>query len=137
MTRDKKEVRKYLTTTQAARIAHLSPSTLLRAVQGKKLRAFSTPGGHFRIDPASLEAFLKSSGVQEGGKKKIWLVRLSSSEGRKLLDKLAGDNDFSMTDDPAPGERPCVILVDASSTGKKKVSLTDLHDTLRRWCGTN
>jgi excisionase family DNA binding protein len=137
MTRDKKEARRYLTTTQAARLAHLSPSTLLRAVQGKKLKAFSTPGGHFRIDPASLETFLRSSGIQ-GGKKKVWLVRLSPVERKKLLENLAGDEAFSVSEETSGEERPCLILLDAGDGGgKKKASSTDLHARLRRWCGVN
>lgn len=136
MTRDKKETRRYLTTTQAARLAHLSPSTLLRAVQGKKLKAFSTPGGHFRIDPASLDAFLRSSGVHNG-KKQIWLVRLSASERQKLLKTLSGDAAFSLVDDTDLAEKPCLILLDSLTAGSKKISSADLHARLRRWYGSN
>ena len=46
-----------MTTTQAARAVHVSPSTILRAVQAGKLRGFATPGGHFRLDAKAVLQF--------------------------------------------------------------------------------
>ncbi len=48
---------KRYTTTQAAKILGLSPSTVLRAVKDKALAAHTTPGGHFRIPAPAVEAF--------------------------------------------------------------------------------
>lgn len=53
--------RKTLTTTQAARLASISPSTMLRAAQAGQVKAFKTPGGHFRVDPNSLKNFVPKS----------------------------------------------------------------------------
>ncbi|MFH1438654.1 MAG: helix-turn-helix domain-containing protein [Pseudomonadota bacterium] len=43
------ESRKYLTTTQAARMLSVSPDTVLKWVRAGKLRSHRTLGGHFRI----------------------------------------------------------------------------------------
>lgn len=59
--REKLGIRKYYTTTQAATVCHISPSTLLRAIRHKRLNAFATPGGHFRVAHDDLQAFLNSS----------------------------------------------------------------------------
>lgn len=48
---------KLYTTTQAATMLNLSPSTVLRAVKDKQLKAGHTPGGHFRIPESAIEAF--------------------------------------------------------------------------------
>ena len=110
--RETKEPRRYLTTTQAARRAHVSPSTLLRAVQTKKLKAFSTPGGHFRVDPASLDAFLQSSGMP-GEKKKVLLWRMSRQDRETLLEKLTRDADFSLSGEVAGEDKPALIIAGA------------------------
>lgn len=130
--RDKKEAPRYFTTTQAARRAHLSPSTLLRAVQTKKLKAFSTPGGHFRIDPVSLEIFLQGSG-QNIGKKKILLWRMSMTDRETLLQKLTQDKDFAISSETSgAGDPPHLIILDAAKNGK---SVGDPHKHLRKLCG--
>lgn len=48
---------KRYTTTEAAKLLSLSPSTVLRAVKDKMLKTHTTPGGHFRIPASSVEAF--------------------------------------------------------------------------------
>lgn len=133
--RETKEPRRYLTTTQAARRAHVSPSTLLRAVQTKKLKAFSTPGGHFRVDPASLEAFLQSSGMP-GEKKKVLLWRMSRQERETLLEKLTRDADFSLSGEAAGDDKPALIILEVLPEGKRNGKpSSDPHKKLRRWCG--
>lgn len=133
--RDKKESPRYFTTTQAARRAHVSPSTLLRAVQNKKLRAFSTPGGHFRIDPASLDLFLQTSGLP-GDKKKVLVWRVSAQDREALLERLTRDADFNMlSESTAAGEKPALIVLDVLPAGKRGKPAGDLHGRLRKWCG--
>ena len=53
-----------MTTTQAASLVHVSPSTILRAVQMKKLRAFKTPGGHSRLDSGAVIRLFQESGPE-------------------------------------------------------------------------
>jgi excisionase family DNA binding protein len=96
--RDTKENRRYLTTTQAARLAHLSPSTLLRAIQDKKLQAFSTPGGHFRVDPASLQSFIKASNVGPKDRRQVLVVPVTSPERDRLLRDLKADEGFTVAE---------------------------------------
>ncbi len=45
----------WITTAKAARLLHVSPSTMLRACEAGKYRCFKTPGGHYRVDPKGLE----------------------------------------------------------------------------------
>jgi excisionase family DNA binding protein len=96
--RDTKENRRYLTTTQAARLAHLSPSTLLRAIQDKKLQAFSTPGGHFRVDPISLQSFIKASNVGAMDRRRILVVPVSLPERERLIQDLKTDEGFTVAE---------------------------------------
>lgn len=53
------KIEKRYTTTQAAKLLGLSPSTVLRAVNDKKLKAQVTPGGHFRITRSAVMDFQK------------------------------------------------------------------------------
>lgn len=46
-----------MTTAAAARLVGVSSSTMLRAVQAKKIKSFKTPGGHFRLDPEAVVKF--------------------------------------------------------------------------------
>ncbi len=54
-----KATEKFYTTTEAAKLVNLSTSTLFRAIRNKNIKAFSTPGGHFRITRQALEEFSK------------------------------------------------------------------------------
>src|SRR4051812_10832589 len=60
---NKRLPREIYTRSQAAQICHLSPSTLFRAIRNKQIKAFSTPGGHFRITQQDLDEFLIHNGM--------------------------------------------------------------------------
>ncbi len=49
----------FITSTQAARLAGVSSSTILRALISRKIRSFTTPGGHFRVAPKNVLAHFK------------------------------------------------------------------------------
>ncbi|HRY29249.1 MAG TPA: response regulator [Elusimicrobiota bacterium] len=90
----KKQFEKYYTTAEAARLCHVSHSTIFRAALQKKLNAYSTPGGHFRIAPADLEKFAKDNGLpytpEHTRRKKILVVEDNAVELRlikRLLEK--------------------------------------------------
>jgi excisionase family DNA binding protein len=51
------------TTSEAARICRISPSTLFRAIRNNQIKAFATPGGHYRITREDLDRFLVQSGM--------------------------------------------------------------------------
>lgn len=51
-----------MTTTQAARlIPGVSTSTLYRAVRSGKIKAFRTPGGHYRVEAQEVKDFFTRS----------------------------------------------------------------------------
>ena len=52
-----------LTTGQVARYCHVSRATILNWVRKRKLKAYATPGGHFRVLAADLLAFLEAHGM--------------------------------------------------------------------------
>jgi excisionase family DNA binding protein len=124
--REKTE-RPYLTTTQAARLCHLSPSTLLRAIRDKKIRAFSTPGGHFRIERSSLEEYARQAGIRSkplGEKRpKIMLVQSGKEERARLSRGLSEDKEFDILEAGTCFEagylmaeaRPAAVILDADT----------------------
>lgn len=52
-----------LTTTQAARLCGVDRRTILRYVQSGQLTSYRTPGGHYRIRPEELSAFMDALGL--------------------------------------------------------------------------
>lgn len=53
---------KYCTTTRAAElIGGMSASTIYRAVQKGKIKSFRTPGGHYRVSVADVQAFARAT----------------------------------------------------------------------------
>jgi excisionase family DNA binding protein len=48
---------KSLTTGEVARICQVSQTTVLNWIRDRGLNAYTTPGGHYRIQPADLQAF--------------------------------------------------------------------------------
>ena len=48
---------KPLTTGEIARICQVSQATVLNWIRDRGLTAFTTPGGHYRVLPADLQAF--------------------------------------------------------------------------------
>lgn len=53
-------VTKPLAVGQAAEICRVTPRTINNWIRSGKLKAYSTPGGHFRIWPSDLRTFLKA-----------------------------------------------------------------------------
>jgi len=53
----------YLTTFQISKICEVNPTTVQNWIKEDKLRAFVTPGGHRRVRPADLVAFMKQYGM--------------------------------------------------------------------------
>jgi excisionase family DNA binding protein len=48
---------KPLTTGEIARICQVSQATVLNWIRDRGLKAYATPGGHYRVLPADLRAF--------------------------------------------------------------------------------
>ena len=52
-----------LTTGQVARYCHVSRATILDWIKSGKLKAYTTPGSHFRVLSADLLSFLEAHGM--------------------------------------------------------------------------
>lgn len=51
----------HMTTSQVARVFGVLPSTVRKWVMDGKLRAaITTPGGHYRFDPADIDRFVNA-----------------------------------------------------------------------------
>lgn len=50
-----------LTPKEVAVLFHVDPKTVSRWTSAKKIRAFKTPGGHYRYHREDVEQLLKSS----------------------------------------------------------------------------
>lgn len=90
----KAQVDKYYTTTEAARLCSVSHSTIFRAILNKKLKAFSTPGGHFRISQDDLADFAKQNDIPYAGwedrRRRVLVIEDNPAELRlikRLLEK--------------------------------------------------
>jgi two-component system OmpR family response regulator len=54
---------KLLTATEVARYCGVTSVTVSRWIRGNKLRAYTTPGGHYRIRKRDFKEFLEASGL--------------------------------------------------------------------------
>jgi excisionase family DNA binding protein len=52
-----------LTAGDIARYCGVTSSTVSRWIRGNKLRAYTTPGGHYRIQKRDFKEFLETSGL--------------------------------------------------------------------------
>jgi excisionase family DNA binding protein len=86
---------KFYTTTRAARLCNVSHSTIFRAIQQKKLKAFSTPGGHFRVSPEDLQEFAHQNSIPISGwenrRHKVLIIEDNPAELRLLRRVLEKD----------------------------------------------
>lgn len=67
---------KRITTRAAATMSGLSPSTILRACEAKKIRGFKTPGGHWRLEPEDVREFMRGQETGPG-------VRVGIATGKR------------------------------------------------------
>lgn len=63
MSRQRKSKRRFFTTSEVARYCGVSTDGVLRWIRARKLRAFSTPGGHHRISEEDFRVFLEQYGI--------------------------------------------------------------------------
>lgn len=67
------------TTGQVAKICHVTINAVKKWIAAGKLKAFQTPGGHFRVNPKDFETFVNKYRLDikdslETGKKRILVV---------------------------------------------------------------
>jgi two-component system OmpR family response regulator len=55
--------RELLTASDVARYCGVTSGTVSRWIKGNKLRAYTTPGGHYRIRKQDFKEFLEASGL--------------------------------------------------------------------------
>ena len=51
--------RRFFTTSEVARYCAVTNDGVLKWIKSNKLRAFSTPGGHYRVSAEDFRAFLE------------------------------------------------------------------------------
>ena len=56
-------VSELLTASEVAKYCGVASVTVSRWIRGNKLRAYTTPGGHYRIRKQDFKEFLESSGL--------------------------------------------------------------------------
>jgi len=59
MAKTRQQDRRFFTTTEIARYCEVSNDGVLKWIKAGKLRAFATPGGHYRISAEDFREFLK------------------------------------------------------------------------------
>ena len=60
---DHESGRRFFTTSEVARYCAVTNDGVLKWIKSGKLRAFSTPGGHYRVSPEDFRAFLDKFGI--------------------------------------------------------------------------
>ena len=119
---------KSLTTGMVAKYCHVSQATIVNWIKQNKLRAYKTPGGHYRILQSNLLSFLKAHGMpidpalRSSSHHRVLIVGNGTNGQaitRALGDKgrfeiLCTDNDYD-TSAQIVRWHPDVILLDTSS----------------------
>lgn len=89
-----------LTLPQASKICAVSRWTLRDFVTSGQLKAFKTPGGHYRIYKSDLESFIRErnafSVTKKVPQKKRILIVDDDSKIRKLLGRILEDNGYDI-----------------------------------------
>jgi excisionase family DNA binding protein len=67
---------KPLSTWGVARLLHVTPVTVFHWIRAGKLKAYRLPGGHFRVAPPDLQAFLLDNGIP---------IRLDADAPKRIL----------------------------------------------------
>lgn len=89
---------KPLTTGDIARYCHVSQVGVLKWIKSGKLKAYATPGGHYRILGRDFRQFLKQYNMPiderffSGQEKKILVVNNNPDEHQRIVQTLTGDN---------------------------------------------
>ena len=107
------------TTYDAARICNANIASIKNWIAKGLLRAFRTPGGHFRIKRRDLELFIQKYNMpypfEEMPKKRIYVIHTDPKVG-ELVKDLIGTHEFKGFDDFMEGalvvgvDRPDVVL---------------------------
>ena len=112
------------TTYDAARICNANIASIKNWIAKGLLRAFRTPGGHYRIKRRDLELFVQKYNMPypfgEKAQKLVYVLDGDKKLAKSLKDGVAGHS-FSIFQDPLDAvlnigmERPDVFIVDVNS----------------------
>ena len=92
---------KPMTTGQAARYCHVSQATIVNWIKEDKLKAYATPGGHYRIPLPDFLSFLKTyempidSNLRTSSRPQV-LVVSDKSNGSALVRELEKNDQFEV-----------------------------------------
>ena len=90
-----------ITTGQAARYCHVSQATILNWIKEGKLKAYATPGGHYRILPPDFLSFLESyrmpvdSTLRTSARPRVLIVS-AGSPATRLAQTLRKDESYNV-----------------------------------------
>jgi excisionase family DNA binding protein len=123
------------TTYDAARICNANIASIKNWIAKGLLRAFRTPGGHYRIKRRDLELFVQKYNMpypfEEKAKKLVYLVDGDKKAVKAAESALAG-NDIKSFADPMGAllhiglERPDVVVFDINAKGFDGKAFLDL-----------
>lgn len=84
----------FLSTGEAAELIGVHAVTVFRAVEAGQLKALRTPGGHYRIARADLEAYMRRLHV---GAARVLVVEDHAAEQRAMVRALSHDTGWEVT----------------------------------------
>lgn len=94
------EGKNFYSTGDIARMLNVSPTTIFRAIEKKRLPASTTPGGHYRISRENLEEFLRENkiplNVLEPRSRKVLIVEDNPAEKRLFERAISDDVDLEV-----------------------------------------
>ncbi len=109
------------TTYDAARICNANIASIKNWIAKGLLKAFRTPGGHYRIKRRDLQLFIQKYNMpnpfQERYEKKVYVLDTDPGALDKVV-KALGDHTVTTFDDPLPAalkiglERPDLVVMD-------------------------
>ncbi len=121
------KLKEVFTTYDAARICNANIASIKNWIQKGLLRAFRTPGGHYRIKRRDLELFLKKYNMpypfQDKAEKQIYVLTRDDAFYSEVEKGLAGHSVRCFGDVLESAlniglERPDILVLDLSSVGE-------------------
>ncbi|MBM4352916.1 MAG: helix-turn-helix domain-containing protein [Deltaproteobacteria bacterium] len=121
------KLKEVFTTYDAARICNANIASIKNWIQKGLLRAFRTPGGHYRIKRRDLELFLKKYNMpypfQEKAEKQVFLVSRDSTLASEVEKGLSGHLVKSCGDVLEAAlcvglDRPDILAIDLASVSE-------------------
>lgn len=126
-------VKDVFTTFEVARVCNANITSIKNWIEDGKIRAFRTPGGHYRIEKAVLIDFLNRYGMPNPfvtrSRKYVLVVTQDPSTVELIRRSLGREHEVEGTDDPieAPlmigDKKPDCLVIDLLMTGLDGIQL--------------